>query len=123
MKNRKSRIIIRLILVFFGLLSLSCFLVTIFYIPARATWVYGAPSPSLSIPQRIQYSALLLWYDGLLTNPLDRNGAEQTFTVEAGESVNSIASRLEVIGLIRDAGAFRSYLIYSGLDTTIQSGE
>jgi UPF0755 protein len=27
------------------------------------------------------------------------------------------------VGLIRDAGAFRSYLIYSGLDTTIQSGK
>ncbi len=59
----------------------------------------------------------------MLTNPFDRNGTEQPFTVETGESVDSIASRLEVVGLIRNAGAFRSYLIYSGLDTTIQSGE
>jgi UPF0755 protein len=85
--------------------------------------VYGASSSALSLPQRIQYSALLLWYDGLLTRPLDVNGTEQTFTVEQGESVNSIASRLEFTGLIRDASAFRSFLIYSGLDTSIQSGE
>src|SRR6266498_986732 len=123
MKNRKSKILIRLVLALFILLTLACFLVTILYIPARATWVYGAPAKSLSFPQRIQYSALLLWYDGMLTNPLDRNGAEQTFTVETGESVNSIASRLEVVELIRKADAFRAYLIYSGLDTTIQSGE
>jgi len=123
MRKRRSRIILRLFLVLFVLFTLACFLITIFYIPSRAAWVYGAASPALSLPQRIQYAALLLWYDGLLTRPLDVNGTEQTFTVEQGESVNSIASRLEVTGLIRDAGAFRSFLIYSGLDTSIQSGE
>ena len=123
MKNQRSKIIIRLIVILLIFFALACFIVTVFYIPSRATWVYGAPSPSLPIPQRIQYSALLLWYDGLLTRPLDTSGVEQSFTVETGESVNSIASRLEVVSLIRDAGAFRSYLIYSGLDTTIQSGK
>ena len=123
MKNQKTKILLRLSLVLFLLLTLTCFLVTVFYIPARAAWIYGAPSPSLSIPHRIQYSALLLWYDGLLTTPLNRNGAEQAFTVGEGESVNSIASHLEVVELIRSANAFRAYLIYSGLDTTIQSGD
>src|SRR4026207_1733848 len=115
MNKRQTKIILRLFLVLFVLFTLTCFLITFFYIPSRATWVYGVASPSLSIPQRIQYSALLLWYDGLLTNPMDRNGAKQTFQVETGESVDSIASRLEVVGLVRDAAAFRSYLIYSGL--------
>src|SRR6266487_1937447 len=123
MKNQKSKILLRFTLVLFILLAFACFLVTVFYIPARAAWVYGAPASSLSFPQRIQYSALLLWYDGMLTNPLNRNGTEQTFTVETGESVNSIASRLEVVELIHNVEAFRAYLIYAGLDTTIQSGE
>ncbi len=123
MKNQKAKILIRLILVLFILLMFACLLGAVFYIPARAIWVYGAPASSLSFPQRIQYSALLLWYDGMLTNPLDRNGAEQTFRVDTGESVNSIASRLEVVELIHSANAFRAYLIYAGLDTTIQSGE
>ena len=123
MKKRKPRILLRLSVVVFLLSVFACFLITVFYIPSQATWIYGAPSSSLPIPQRIQYSALLLWYDGLLTRPLDVNGAEQPFTVDAGESVDSIANRLEQVRLIRDAGAFRAYLIYSGLDTTIQSGE
>lgn len=92
-------------------------------IPSRAARIYGPPAPSLSFPQRVQYAALLLWYDGLLTQPLNLSGAEQSFTIEAGESANSIASDLQRAGLIRDAEAFRSYLIYSGLDTSIQAGE
>jgi UPF0755 protein len=93
------------------------------YIPSRATRVYGPPAPSLSLSQRVQYSARLLWYNGLLTQPLDLNGAEQLFTVEQGESVASVANRLKGAGLIRDAEALRSYLIYSGLDTSVQAGE
>jgi UPF0755 protein len=54
---------------------------------------------------------------------LDLSGAEQSFTVEPGESVDSVANRLQGIGLIRDAESFRSYLIYSGLDTSVQAGE
>ncbi|HET9910365.1 MAG TPA: endolytic transglycosylase MltG [Anaerolineales bacterium] len=93
------------------------------YIPSRAARIYGPPAPSLSLPQRVQYSALLLWYDGLLTQPRDLSGTAQSFTVEPGESVNSVANRLEGEGLIRDAESFRSYLIYSGLDTSVQAGE
>jgi UPF0755 protein len=127
--NPKSKIVNlkipmrRLIIVLFILLTMACLFVAILYVPSRATWVYGAPAPTLSLPQRMQYSALLLWYDGLLTRPLDTNGVEQNFTVETGESVNSIAGRLEIVGLIRNADAFRAYLIYSGWDTTIQAGE
>lgn len=93
------------------------------YIPSRAARIYGPPSPALSLPQRVQYSALLLWYDGLLTQPLNLSGAEQSFTIEVGESADSVAGHLEGVSLIRDAEAFRSYLIYSGLDTSIQAGE
>jgi UPF0755 protein len=85
--------------------------------------MYGPPAPWLSLPQRVQYSALLIWYNGLLTQPLDPNGTEQAFTIEIGESVDSVANHLEAVGLIRDAESFRSYLIYSGLDTSIQAGE
>lgn len=66
---------------------------------------------------------LLLWYDGLLTQPLDISGKEQPFTIEIGESVDSVANHLQSVGLIRDAESFRAYLIYSGLDTSIQAGE
>jgi UPF0755 protein len=97
--------------------------IILFYIPSRAARIYGPPAPWLSLPDRVQYSALLLWYDGLLTQPLDFSGQEQVFTIEIGESVDSVANHLEGIGLIRDAESFRSYLIYSGLDTSIQAGD
>jgi len=123
--KRKSKIgIVRNLLVLFLIFLLfTCLLSTLFYIPSRAARIYGPPAPWLSLPQRVQYSAMLLWYDGLLTQPLDLSGAEQPFTIEVGESVDSVANHLQSVGLIRDAESFRTYLIYSGLDTTIQAGE
>ncbi len=113
----------KLLALFLFFSFLACLLSVLFYIPTRAARMYGPPAPWLSLPQRVQYSALLLWYNGLLTQPLDVNGTEQPFTIEIGESVDSVANHLEAVGLIRDAESFRSYLIYSGLDTSIQAGE
>jgi len=97
--------------------------ISLLYIPSRARRIYGPPTPALSLVERVQYSALLLWYDGLLTQPVDPGGAEQSFTIEIGEPVGSVANHLHSVGLIRDAESFRSYLIYSGLDTSIQAGD
>ncbi len=114
------RKLIAAILIFFLCLGLS---IVFLYIPARTARVYGPPADSLSLPQRVEYSALLLWYDGLLTEPLNSNGTEQPFTIQIGESADSVSIHLQSAGLIRNAEAFRSYLIYSGLDTSIQAGE
>lgn len=113
----------KLIIVVFIFLILACLFLFLIYLPSQAMRIYGSPSRSLGIGQRVQYSALLLWYDGLLTRPLDAQGTEQSFTVETGESVDGIANHLQIVGLIRDAESFRAYLIYSGLDTSIQAGE
>ena len=99
-----------------------CLSLALFLIPSQAARIYGPAATSLGLLQRVQYAAALLWYDGLLTRPLNESGGEQTFTIEIGESVNSVAAHLEEVGLIRDADAFRAYLIYSGLDTSIQAG-
>jgi UPF0755 protein len=100
-----------------------CVFLIFIIIPSQAAQVYGQPASWLSPSQRVQYSVRLLWYDGLLTRPLDVGGSEQIFNIESGESVNSIANKLEVMGFIRDAGSFRDYLVYSGLDTSIQAGD
>jgi UPF0755 protein len=113
------KLIVALLLLFIFV----CFLGTVFYIPSRATQMYGPPASTLSLTQRFQYSMLLLWYDQLLIRPRDANGSEQTFAIEQGESVDSVAGHLEEVGLIRSAEAFRAYLIYSGLDTSIQAGD
>jgi UPF0755 protein len=123
--RRKSNFgtIPKLLILFLFFSFVACLFSALFYIPTRATRMYGPPAPWLSLPQRVQYSAALLWFNGLLTQPLDPNGTEQAFTIEIGESVDSVSNHLEGVGLIRDAESFRSYLIYSGLDTSIQAGE
>lgn len=92
-------------------------------IPALAHRQYGPPSPALGPLNRFEYSLRLLWYGSMLTLPLDPAGVEQPFTIEPGEGVPSIAIRLEETGLIRSASAFRVYLIYTGLDTSVQAGD
>jgi UPF0755 protein len=92
-------------------------------IPALANRTYGPSSPALSALDRFEYSFRLLWYGNLLSRPLNPSGAEQRFTIQQGEGVPSIAVRLEEVGLIRSAPAFRAYLIYSGLDTSVQAGD
>ncbi|HKJ38937.1 MAG TPA: endolytic transglycosylase MltG [Anaerolineales bacterium] len=112
----------KLIIIFFFLIILICLFLTFITIPSQAEKVYGQPASWLTFSQRVQYSARLLWHDGLLTRPLDTNGSEQSFIIESGESVNSIANKLELTGFIRDAVSFRDYLVYAGLDTSIQAG-
>ncbi|NOH03980.1 MAG: endolytic transglycosylase MltG [Chloroflexi bacterium] len=100
----------------------ACLFSFIYYIPARASLLYGPPSSVLSVSDRIEYSARLLMHGDVLTTPLDPTGAEQSFVVEPGESVVSIADRLEGFGLISGADAFYDYVVYTGIDLTIQSG-
>ena len=113
----------KLIAIFIVLTVLTGLYISFLYIPSRASSIYGEPAPWLTLPQRAQYSALLLWHDGLLTDPLDSKGTEQSFTIEMDEPVDSVANHLESVGLIRDAESFRTYLVYSGMDTSIQAGD
>ena len=78
---------------------------------ARHTWF-----------SRLALSAQLFYYRYDLSQPLDAFGGERDFQVEMGESPISVAHRLQTEGFIRNAGAFRIYLVYSGLDTTLQAG-
>ena len=100
-----------------------CVFVFLYYLPARASLLYGPPARQLSISNRIEYSMRLLSYGDELTTPLNTSGTEQKFQVEQGESVNSIANRLELSGFISNAQAFYDYAVYTGIDTTIQSGD
>jgi UPF0755 protein len=92
-------------------------------IPSVTAQTYGAPASWLTPTQRVRYSLLMHWYDGLLTRPANLTGAELPFAILPGESVTSVSENLQASGLIRDAKAFRAYLIYSGLDTSVQAGE
>ena len=57
-----------------------------------------------------------------LARPAGSDPTPVWFTVEPGESVASVARRLEEAGLITDAELFRRYLRYRRLDTGVQAG-
>lgn len=106
-----------------SILILLCLMMLAFiFVPLRAINVYGSPSPYLGVWGSIEYSARVLWHDGRLTRPLDPSGVERVFTIQTGESVSSVAVRLEQDGLVRSGNAFRDYLIYKGMDVSMQAG-
>jgi UPF0755 protein len=119
MKPRNSCLpwtLLLVILVTLGLVAVAVF------VPLAAQQSFGEPSPSLNVWQRLNYGYELVWNAGDLTQLSDPAGAEQLFIIHPGESVVSISNRLEQAGLIRSASTFRAYLLWSGLDTIIQTG-
>ncbi len=111
----------RRIVIFLGLLLILG--LVLIGVPAMAARSFGQPAAGLSYLQVVQYSAKLLWDDGLLTKPMNPSASEQTFTIQQGEPVFSVANHLQETGLISDGSIFRDYLIYTGLDTGIQAGD
>lgn len=92
-------------------------------LPGWASSQFGNPNPDLEPLQRLILSAKLLNRLEDLKLPKDPDGAEKTFQVQLGESPLDITNRLEQEGLIKNAQALRDYLIFAGLDTSIQAGE
>ncbi len=119
MKSRKSCLPFIFMLGSFFLLVLVAVAA---YLPQAARESFGEPSPNLTLWQRFSYGFQLVWNSGDLTQPFDLAGADQLFVIQPGESVVSISERLESVGLIRSARSFRIYLLWTGLDTIIQTG-
>ena len=111
------------ILAFIVTAAFACIFISLYYLPARASLLYGPPASQLSISDRIEYSTRLLSYGNELKSPFNTSGMEQQFRIEQGESVNSIANRLEVSGFISNAQAFYDYAVYTGIDTTSINGK
>ncbi len=116
--------------VFFFLLLISTICLGTFVVVSapliiqnRASQLFGPPSPQLSTIDQLYLSIVLLINGRDLTNPNNISGPERAFTVIIGESVNSISHRLYVEGLIPDTDTFTQYLVYRGLDTSIQAGQ
>lgn len=99
--------------VFFGFLSLR----------AAVSEMFGKPSPNLSLIQSVIYPIELFVNRDKLTTPIDLTGLENNFEIGQGESISMVCLRLEGEGLITDAEILRIYLVYSGLDRHLQSGQ
>ena len=92
-------------------------------LPRRAEVLFGPPAPYLDPSERYYLSALLLLQEDSLTTPYNPSGSSLRFPVELGETTGSIINRLVENKLVINPDAFRIFLRYSGLDTTIQAGE
>lgn len=118
---RKKRLapflIIIILMVFIGVLG------GIYFINATVAAEFGKPTRNLNLTQRILYPVDLFLHRDSLYTPMNPFGNDQTFSITSGESVSMICIRLEQAGLIQDAEMFRTYLVYTGLDRQLQSGQ
>ena len=124
-KRSKSNFYGLIILVITGLV---CVVITGFFfgvnvLSRSVVQEIGAPGIELSQLEQISYSFSLYLNRSNLTEPVDPAGQPIPFQINLGDGVSSIAFRLQEIGLVRNAEAFRLYLIYSGLDKGIQAGD
>jgi UPF0755 protein len=94
----------------------------VIFFPQQARILYGEANPDLSLVDRIVYSVNLVLQQQSLLRSSIQNESISEFNVEPAETINSVALRLEQKGLIPNAVSFRDFLVYSGLDRTIQSG-
>ncbi len=113
----------RIFFFFLAFFILAGIYLVLIHFPSRASLLYGPPAPSLSISERIEYAARLLLHGDVLTLSLYPDGVDLSFRIEQGESIASIAARLAQSSIIADAQAFYDYVVYTGLDLTIQAGD
>jgi peptidoglycan lytic transglycosylase G len=92
-------------------------------LPKNAEISFGPASKKLGFIQKTRLSARLLLKADNLTAPAKPNGSPYLFKISRGESVPTVARRLQQVGLISDASVLQDYLVYSGIDTTLQAGE
>jgi len=92
-------------------------------IPKLAERSFGAASPHLNVIDKTYYGTLILANQNDLLIPFDPGDSNRLFKIQDGESVNSVALRLEQEGLIANSQAFRAYLLYAGLDTGMKAGQ
>lgn len=119
MKSGRGILVILFVLLCFSSLL---FVWSLASIPRQVEQRFGPASSSLSTGQRLSYGAQLLLYEKSLLTPVSSDAQTYSFQVQTGESASLVALRLQEEGFIRDADAFRVYLVYAGLDTGLQAG-
>jgi UPF0755 protein len=95
---------------------------SIVFIPILAEETFGAASSKLNFWDRFSNSLFLLWSKSDLIIPVQTGGQEITLLIEPGSSITEISNQLELLGLVKNPRIFRMYLVWMGLDTTVQAG-
>lgn len=123
-KRRSPCLAILTLLVLFSLCVITLLAVAIvLVIPRRAAQTFGLPTKSIPTTQQLYLASLLMLQEQSLIHPMDPMGSPRPFRIGLGEPTASVIQRLYDDGFITSADAFRNYLVYSGLDTTLQAGD
>ena len=123
MADRQKRSLFLLIIVMVVLIGCVGLVTGYLYVSSEVSAQFGKPAPHLSLTQRVIYPLELFSNRTEMTTAYNSLAEEQAFSVGQGESVAMVCIRLEQDGIISDAELFRIYLVYSGLDRQLQSGE
>ena len=123
MKKHTTRAIIFLLtlLIFFGGIGLAGY-----WLVGRRSGSSGSGGVTISAPTSLEDFFVSFYLDtrqAELSTPAGDDPKAIVFTIEPGESVTQIASRLQSEGLVRDAQLFRLYLRYSKLDSGVEAGQ
>ncbi|HEY59084.1 MAG TPA: endolytic transglycosylase MltG [Anaerolineae bacterium] len=120
--NRKFNLILLLVIfssiLFCALLGFtaSSFLLEL----AKRT--FDNPSDQLERSQIILYSLRLFLNYRDLIEPIDTSQTTVEFKIKLDETAFDVAIRLKETGLIRDSTAFLDFLVYAGIDRSLQAG-
>ena len=123
MADRQRRSLFLLIIIMIVLIGCVGLGTGYLYVSSEVAAQFGDSSSGLSLTQRVIYPLELFSNRAEMITALNPIDEEQSFVVGQGESVAMVCIRLEQEGLISDAELFRIYLVYSGLDRQLQSGE
>ena len=123
MRSSTSPKILTFLLVILMFIIMMAVLWVFLTLPTRAEEIFGSGNNHLSYMDRLTYSVRLYMAADDLVIPVNESGKTIKFTVQQGESIEEISNQLEKTGLIRNADSFRLFLIYSGLDRSVQTGE
>jgi UPF0755 protein len=121
-KHKKAGRVFSFMLILLLILGLG--ILGVYFMMVRSVRAeFGEPAANLSLTQRVLFTVELFVSRYTLLAPQSSPGVEQNFIINQGESVGMICIRLEKAGLIPNAELMRTYLVYTGLDRMLQSGQ
>lgn len=125
--RRSSSIMMILLTVVFFLSALAAVgggLWMIRNLPIMAAQRFGPSGPGVIGMSRLMLAYRLLDGESDLLRPVSQvgQGEKQEFIIEVNETASQVSRRLELSGLIRSAEMFDYFMVYSGLDISIQAG-
>lgn len=91
--------------------------------PAIAAAEPAGQRLDVSSPEELLLAVYLRLRSSALDQPASADSTVLDFTIAQGETASMVAQRLQEAGLISDAGLFRWYMRYHGIDSRLEAGD